>query len=109
MSSPSPFAPIGGIGSTNLSPINMNLSPDKTEDVPTGDRSFGSLFANALNNVNDTQWTAGEMSTKLITGQMENTHDMTIAGAKAECMLHLTTQIASKLSSATTQLFQMQL
>ena len=109
MSSPSPFSPIGGIGSTNIAPLNMNLAPDKSEKTDASGMSFGSLFANALNSVNDSQWTAGEMSEKLITGEMQNTHDMTIAGAKAEVMLHLTTQIASKLSSATTQLFQMQL
>jgi len=45
----------------------------------------------------------------LLGGSMENLHEMSIAGAKSEVMLHLTTQIASKLSSATTTLFQMQL
>ncbi|MHB2018832.1 MAG: flagellar hook-basal body complex protein FliE [Candidatus Xenobia bacterium] len=109
MSAASPFGPIGGLGNTNLSPINMNLSASDTPDVEEGGNSFGSMFANALNAVNESSQTAGKMSDKLILGEMTNTHDMAIAGAKAEVMLHLTTQIASKLSSATTQLFQMQL
>ena len=46
---------------------------------------------------------------KMADGSLENLHEMSIAGAKSEVMLHLTTQIASKLCSSATTLFQMQL
>ena len=106
----SPFTPITGIGSTSMSPIDMKLSPSlETKDNDKQGNSFASLFANALNAANDSQWKAGDMSEALATGTMKSTHEMSIAGAKAEVMLHITTQIASKLSSAATQLFQMQL
>jgi len=94
----------------SISPLNMSLDTKETKEAgKTGPSSFSNIFADALNTVNDSQWKAGEMSNKLVSGTLESTHEMQIAGAKAEVMLHLTTQIASKLSSATTQLFQMQL
>ena len=45
----------------------------------------------------------------LLTGDLNNLHEMSIASAKSEVMLHLTTQIASKLCTSATTLFQMQL
>lgn len=107
----SPFAPIQAPNmKMDLSAINstpFTLEPTKTEGE--GDKSFQNVFASFLDNVNDSQMVAGDYTKQLVTGNVKNTHDMTIAGAKAEVMLHLTTQIASKLSSATTTLFQMQI
>jgi flagellar hook-basal body complex protein FliE len=50
-----------------------------------------------------------QMTDGLLSGRLENIHEMTIAGAKSEVMMKLTTQITGKLSQATTQLFQMQI
>jgi flagellar hook-basal body complex protein FliE len=100
---------IEGIG-TSLTPIDMKLSStDLKSDGSGGGQSFSSMLANPISKANDAQWDAGAMNEKLVTGQLKNTHELTIAGCKAEVMLHLTTQIASKLSQATTQLFQMQI
>lgn len=106
----SPFAPIGSIGSKpNLSVINPSsvFSTSQAEKKEGG--GFDNVFMGFLNNVNDTQLKAGDYTKSLVTGNLENTHEMTIAGAKSEVMLHLCTQVASKLSSAATQLFQMQI
>ena len=105
----SPFAPIQGPNmKMDLSAVNS--TPAFTlEKEPKEGESFQNIFASFFNNANDTQWKAGDYTKSLTSGQLTNTHEMTIAGAKAEVMLHLTTQIASKLSSATTTLFQMQI
>ncbi len=71
--------------------------------------SFQSMLANALGSVNDTMDAARAGTEKLMTGQLENLHEASIAGEKAKIMLHLTTQIASKVASSCTTLFQMQL
>lgn len=102
-----PFIPIDGI-KNDIAPISTKGFSLDTNQTGDGE-SFHNVLANIMNQANDSQWTAGEMSEKLVNGTLQNTHEMTIAGAKAEVMLHLTTQIAAKLSSATTQLFQMQL
>lgn len=106
--STSPFAPISGFPKTDLNAVNspaFKLDDDKKE----GKESFTNVFASFLQNANDAQNTAGEYTKKLALGQMSNTHDMAIAGAKSEIMLHMVTQITSKLSSMTTTLFQMQI
>lgn len=105
----SPFAPIQGISSKpGLSVVNQtSLFP--TSQTEKKDGGFDNVFMGFLNNVNDTQLKAGDYTKALVTGNLENTHEMTIAGAKSEVMVHLCTQVASKLSSAATQLFQMQI
>lgn len=107
----SPFSPIQGIpGLQGANPISApgGASMVRTPSAEQA-RSFGDLLGSALNNANSTLDVAYQTTNQLLDGSMENLHEMTVAGAKAEVMLHLTTQIASKLSSATTTLFQMQL
>ena len=112
----SPFAPIQGLkglgGASTIGSISPIASPTTTSvSAPTAEnaKSFGNMLGDALNSVNTTMDVAKQTTDGLLSGEMENLHEMSIAGAKAEVMLHLTTQIASKLSSATTTLFQMQL
>jgi len=82
-------------------------------EVPAGEGgenvSFQNVFAKAIGSVNDELNVSGEMGKLLATGRLENIHEMTMAGAKAGVMLKLTTQIAARISSAATTLFQMQL
>lgn len=110
----SPFAPIQGLpgmGSVgSISPI-MSPSTGSISAAPSAEnaKSFSNMLGEALGTVNSTMDAAHQTTNGLLGGTMENLHEMSIAGAKAEVMLHLTTQIASKLSSATTTLFQMQL
>lgn len=109
----SPFAPIQGLkGLSGVGSISPIMSPTTSSvSAPTAEnaKSFGNMLGEALSNVNTTLDVAKQSTDGLLDGSMENIHEMSIAGAKAEVMLHLTTQIASKLSSATTTLFQMQL
>ena len=62
-----------------------------------------------MNTVNSTMNTSKEMTGALLTGRLDNLHEMSIAGAKSEVMMKLTTNITGKLAQATTQLFQMQI
>jgi len=105
----SPFAPISPsnvkTGLTAINPSQVFMAPDADKK----DGSFSNVFLSFMNSVNDAQLNAGRFTKDLVAGKLENTHEMSIAGAKSEVMLHLATQIASKLSTATTQLFQMQI
>lgn len=98
-SAPSSIGSIGSISSP-LSPSNVTEEDGKT---------FGSMLSGAMGEVNQSMTVAKEMTSGLLTGRLENLHEMTIAGAKSEVMMKLTTQITGKLSQATTQLFQMQI
>lgn len=105
----SPFSPIQAPNmKMDLNAVNAPTK-FKLDDGPKGGESFQNIFSSFLENANDAQWKAGDYTKALTTGSLTNTHEMTIAGAKSEVMLHLTTQIASKLSSAATTLFQMQI
>jgi len=105
----SPFAPIDGSFKTDMNVIRPPALLDVNKGVKEGGESFQNVFLGFLNNANEAQWHAGDFTKSLTTGNMQNTHEMTIAGAKSEVMLHLVTQIASKLSSTATTLFQMQI
>lgn len=108
----SPFAPItpGLTSKPDLSTVSTSAAaPFKLESGEEKKESFPNLFMSFLQNANDSQNKAGEYTKALVTGKLSNVHEMTIAGAKSEVMLHLVTQITSKLASATTTLFQMQI
>jgi flagellar hook-basal body complex protein FliE len=96
---------IGSIGS--IGSISSPLSPSNVSEEDG--KSFGEMLGGALSSVNQSQDVAKTMTQNLMNGKLENIHEMTIAGAKAEVMMKLTTQITGKLSQATTQLFQMQI
>lgn len=114
----SPFQGISSIGAagagvpgaSSLPSIGSISSPLSPSSVSKEDgESFGALLGSAMGNVNESMNTAKEMTQALTTGRLDNLHEMTIAGAKSEIMMKLTTNITSKLAQATTQLFQMQI
>lgn len=116
----SPFQGIGSIGSSIATPatggassigsIGSLSSPLAPSNVSEEDgKNFSSMLAGAMGQVNQSMDVAGQMTNSLLNGKLENIHEMTIAGAKSEIMMKLTTQITGKLSQATTQLFQMQI
>lgn len=96
--------------STSITPISGELKMGKSLFAQeAGGGGFDNVFAKALGSVNDTMMTAKEIGDKAATGEVNSIHQMSIAGMKSEVMLKLTTQIAAKLSSATSTLFQMQM
>lgn len=115
------FSSIQGIGGLTQAPqMNTVSSTSSVQGISTSlpsisapseadAKSFSNMLGDALSNVNSTMTTAQECTDKLLDGSLNNLHEMSIAGAKSEVMLHLTTQIASKLCSSVTTLFQMQL
>jgi len=79
------------------------------EQQANAGETFGNFLAQALGNVNNTMGDAEEMGKKAATGELGNLHDLTITSAKSEVLLHLTTQVCSKVTSACTTMFQMQM
>lgn len=89
-------------------PIGRNLPMTEASGEVKG-ASFENMLAKSLGMVNDSLETAGDMSRKLALGEVNNLHEVTLAGQKAKILLNLTTAIASKVSHACTTLFQMQI
>ncbi len=92
----------------NISSIGNSTHAVGEAEEGTGVKSFADTLAGALGGVNEAMDHSKKMTEGLMTGTVDNLHDVTIAGAKAEVMMKLTTTITSKLAQATTQLFQMQ-
>lgn len=106
-----PFAPIRGINQ-QLSPIqsfSQPVSSSATGETKDDKYSFSNIIAKQLMGANEVLNESGKQTNLLITGQVKNPHDVAISGQKAAIMLKLTTTICSKVSSACTTLFQMQI
>lgn len=106
-----PFSPINGINQ-QLNPIQSftqnagsGITAEKTDDKLT----FSNIIAAQLKGTNDALNLSGEKTNQLLTGELKNPHDVAITGQKAGIMLKLTTTICSRVTSACTTLFQMQI
>lgn len=102
-----PLTPIGGIG--GIRGLDETGATSLIKPTKENADTFASLLGNAVNTVNTTMDHSKKMTQALASGNVDNIHEITIAGAKAEVAMKMTTTIASKLAQATTTLFQMQL
>lgn len=107
-----PFAPIQGI-SQQLNPIQSLQSRAgssiSSEPAEGSKYTFGNIMQAHLYGANDALNAAGDQTKKLLRGEVKNPHDVAISGQKAGIMLKMTTTICSKVTSACTTLFQMQI
>lgn len=86
-----------------------NASTRNTRDV---DESFTSMFQSALSNLNETNSLLNnyeEEEVKFALGISENTHDLSIAAAKASTALSYTVALRDKFIEAYKELLQMQI
>jgi len=105
-----PFEAIKPIDLSGTTPMTSSVNQGKSLFAPEEEGSkFENIFANYLNVANDTLTQAKDLGDKVATGDLSSLHKLSVVGMKAEIMMKLTTQIAAKLSSATTTLFQMQM
>lgn len=104
-----PFEAIKGI---SLSPTQQTQSFTPSKSILGGEEEgskFENIFTNYMGTANQTLLKAKDLGDQVATGDLKSLHKLSIAGMKAEIMMKLTTQIAAKLSSACTTLFQMQM
>ncbi len=100
-----PFSPIKGI-SQQIAPVNVGADKKKTE----GDKySFNNIIMGHIKTTSDVLHQSIDDKDKMVRGELKNPHQAAISGMKAGVMLRLTTNIMSKISSACTTLFQMQI
>ena len=99
---------ITNVSSSAIAQAAMNAS---TKGVETDD-SFTSLFNSMLSNVNETNSllnTEEEEEMKFALGISENTHDLSIAAAKASTALSYTVALRDKFLDAYKELIQIQI
>lgn len=71
-------------------------------------QEFASFFQNALREVNQLQFEAGEASKKLATGKVEDIAPVIIAAEKASVALQLTVQVRNRVIDAYNEIMRMQ-
>lgn len=83
-----------------------------TRNVTDVDESFTSLFQSALSNLNETNSLLNdyeEEEIKFALGLTDNTHDLSIAAAKASTALSYTTALRDKFLEAYKEIMNMQI
>ena len=74
---------------------------DEAASQTSGARSFGGLLLDSLNRVNDMQQTSEALSVQAIVNpESVNTHDVTIAAAKASMSLSITKNVVDRVIQA---------
>lgn len=95
---------------TTLAPIKPTLD-NGTASVNKDDQSldFTELLKKAVEEVNGLQQQSQDMKTQLLTGQVDNIHQVMITGEKAELAFQLTLQIRNKVIEAYQEVMRMQI
>lgn len=99
----------------NINPFNV-VSPspnsinklDNIKQTDTEKPSFEDYLKNTLQGVNSLQAESDNQTTLLATGQVDNIHDVTIAGAKAKISLDLTMAVRNQVIEAYKEVMRMQ-
>lgn len=84
---------------------NQLTSKVKTEDKVEG---FGEMLKQALQDVNAAQKNSETLTNQLITGEVEDVHEVMIASQKASLSLQLTVQVRNKVVEAYQEMMRMQ-
>lgn len=86
--------------------INL-LSIDKSKT--NEDFSFSKVLNDRLNNLEELQTKADELTDKMVTGEVQDIHKVMIASEEAQIALQLTVQIRNKVIEAYQEVSRMQL
>jgi len=96
-----------------LSPQAAKSPPEsgQSEQVRTGDaqNSFGNMLNEALQNVQNHQEASKDKTGQLLTGEVDNLHDVFIASEKAGVALQATVEVRDKVIDAYDSVMRMTL
>lgn len=73
-----------------------------------GDKSFGQVLLNALENVNNAQVKSDNITKKFLVGDIQDVHQVTIASEQARLMMQLAVEVRNKVVEAYQEISRMQ-
>jgi len=97
---------INAINSINL--LNTNNQNTVTEAYNSGGETFKEVFDTLIDSVNETDSVTKAANYELMTGTLENIHDVTAKAEEADIALRLTVQIRNKVLDAYNEIMRMQ-
>lgn len=89
---------------------NIPLLPEKASEKQGagGEGSFSEVLGNALKKLNDTQVKADNLSLELLTGEVQDIHQVTIAMQEAKLSMQLAVEVRNKVIEAYQEISRMQ-
>ncbi len=78
------------------------------KEAGSGESEFADLLNNALNNLNETQLKAEKLTLDLLTGEVQDLHQVTIALQEAKLTMQLAVEIRNKVVEAYQEVSRMQ-
>lgn len=94
-----------------ITPVGQVLPVKQAEpgkNKEAGGVSFSEMFDNALKKLNDSQVKADNLTHGLITGEIEDIHQVTIAMQEAKLTMELAVEIRNKVIEAYQEISRMQ-
>lgn len=92
-----------------LSSVQRNLPVDSLSKKEDGKVSFGEHLKSALQNTDQLQKEADLAAQELVSGELENLHELMIATEQAQLSLQLTVQVVNKVIQAYQEIYRMQI
>ncbi|TLS36732.1 flagellar hook-basal body complex protein FliE [Pseudalkalibacillus caeni] len=96
-----------------INKVQQSLLPGQTKDISNvqnnASANFGDMLKNAINQVNDTQKESDLMTNKLVTGEVQDVHQVMIAAQKASIALNMTVQVRNKVIESYQEIMRMQM
>ncbi len=88
-------------------PFLQNQFLEKLQPEPQAS-GFGDVFKNALKEVSNAQNVSDKKTEQLVTGEVEDVHEVMIAAQKASLSLQMTMQVRNKVVEAYQEVMRMQ-
>ena len=93
-------------------PVRFNLPPLPTPPASTlpstGEEAFGSVFADAIQKVEDFRLSAADSVNKFLSGEGEELHTVALKAQQAQLSFDLFMQVRNKVVSAYQEVMRMQ-
>ena len=97
------------INPLSVSAVTTQLAPSAAlKEQATGKVDFSKQLTDALKNVNEMQVKADDMATKLVLGEVDDLHQVTVAMEQAKLSLQLAVQVRNKIVEAYQEIARMQ-
>ena len=99
----------------NISPLNNSIIQKDQKLIDVNDAvnnkgiNFQDLLVKNLEKVSDYQLNSEKMDKLFALGEVDNIHDVTIAGMKADLTINLAVEVTNKVLSAYSEIMRLQL
>lgn len=98
-----------------ISPLNNSIIQtnqkliDVNKEIKDNGLNFQDLLVGNLQKVSDYQVESEKMDTLFALGEIDNIHDVTIAGMKADLTINLAVEVTNKVLAAYNEIMRLQL